>query len=214
MQKRLRSGGFLVQFVPLFLLTADHFRSTVRSFLEAFPHSLLWYNTSELLLIGSGRDFAIDRAVVEGRLSSEKICRDLEYSHWGGPLYWLNRPQVFLGSYLMGSGGLAKLANEAPVYRDDRPVLDYAVARAFVNRTNALPTLDLLQKHLEPFATLMPVGPDEKRTIEEIRTKNLHEIAASAALRQAKVLIAIRNYLGALEVIDSRPTPTPRAPSG
>ncbi len=200
-QKRLRSGGFLVQFVPLFLLTADHFRSTVRSFLEAFPHSLLWYNTSELLLIGSGRDFAIDRAVVEGRLSSEKICRDLEYSHWGGPLYWLNRPQVFLGSYLMGSGGLAKLANEAPVYRDDRPVLDYAVARAFVNRTNALPTLDLLQKHLEPFATLMPVGPDEKRTIEEIRTKNLHEIAASAALRQANALIAIRNYLGASRLL-------------
>ena len=101
----------------------------------------------------------------------------------------------------MGSGGLAKLANEAPVYRDDRPVLDYAVARAFVNRTNALPTLDLLQKHLEPFATLMPVGPDEKRTIEEIRTKNLHEIAASAALRQANVLIAIRNYLGASRLL-------------
>ncbi len=200
-KKRLRSGGFLVQFVPLSLLTTDHFRSTVQSFLEAFPHSLLWYNTSELLLIGSGRDFAIDRAILEGRLSNEKIRRDLEYSHWGGPLYWLNRPQVFLGSYLMGSGGLAELANEAPVYRDDRPVLDYAVARAFVHRTNALPTLDLLHKHLEPFATLMPIGSDEKRTIEEMRTKNLREIAASAALRQAKVLIAVRNYLDASKLL-------------
>ena len=200
-KKRLRSGGFLVQFVPLSLLTTDHFRSTVQSFLEAFPHSLLWYNTSELLLIGSGRDFAIDRAILEGRLSNEKIRRDLEYSHWGGPLYWLNRPQVFLGSYLMGSGGLAELANEAPVYGDDRPVLDYAVARAFVHRTNALPTLDLLHKHLEPLATLMPIGSDEKRTIEEIRTKNLREIAASAALRQAKVLIAVRNYQGASKLL-------------
>ena len=200
-KKRLRSGGLLVQFVPLSLLTADHFRSTVQSFLQAFPHSLLWYNTSELLLIGSGRDFAIDRAVLEGRLSNEKIRRDLEYSHWGGPLYWLNRPQVFLGSYLMGSSGLAELANEASVYGDDRPVLDYAVARAFVNRTNALPTLDLLHKNLEPLATLMPIGSDEKRTIEEIRTKNLREIAASAALRQAKVLIAVRNYQGASKLL-------------
>ena len=200
-KKRLRSGGFLVQFVPLSLLTADHFRSTVQSFLEAFPHSLLWYNTSELLLIGGKQDFAIDRAVLEGRLSNERIRRDLEYSHWGGPLYWLNRPQVFLGSYLMGSGGLAELANEASVYGDDRPVLDYAVARAFVNRTNALPTLDLLHKHLEPLATLMPIGSDEKRTIEEIRTKNLREIAASAALRQAKVLIAVRNYQGASKLL-------------
>ncbi|MYK41232.1 MAG: tetratricopeptide repeat protein [Gemmatimonadetes bacterium] len=200
-KKRLRSGGFLVQFVPLSLLTTDHFRSTVQSFLEAFPHSLLWYNTSELLLIGSGRDFAIDRAILEGRLSNEKIRRDLEYSHWGGPLYWLNRPQVFLGSYLMGSGGLAELANEAPSYRDDRPVLDYAVARAFVHRTNALPTLDLLHKHLDPLATLMPIGSDEERTIEEIRAKNLREIAASAALRQAKVLIAVRNYLDASKLL-------------
>lgn len=200
-KKRLRSGGFLIQFVPLSLLTTDHFRSTVQSFLEAFPHSLLWYNTSELLLIGSGRDFAIDRAILEGRLSNEKIRRDLEYSHWGGPLYWLNRPQVFLGSYLMGSGGLAELANEAPSYRDDRPVLDYAVARAFVHRTNALPTLDLLHKHLDPLATLMPIGSDEERTIEEIRTKNLREIAASAALRQAKVLIAVRNYLDASKLL-------------
>ena len=200
-KKRLRSGGFLVQFVPLSLLTADHFRSTVQSFLEAFPHSLLWYNTSELLLIGGKQDFAIDRAVLESRLSNERIRRDLEYSHWGGPLYWLNRPQVFLGSYLMGSGGLAKLANEASVYGDDRPVLDYAVARAFVNRTNALPTLDLLHKHLEPLATLMPIGSDEKRSIEEIRTKNLREIAASAALRQAKVLIAVRNYQGASKLL-------------
>ena len=200
-KKRLRSGGLLVQFVPLALLTTDHFRSTVQSFLAAFPHSLLWYNTSELLLIGSGRDFAIDRTIVEGRLSSEKIRRDLEYSHWGGPLYWLNRPQVFLGSYLMGSSGLAELANGAPIYRDDRPVLDYAVARAFVHRTNALPTLDLLHKHLEPLATLMPIGSEEKRTIEEIRSKNLREIAASAALRQAKVLIAVRNYQGASKLL-------------
>ncbi|MDE2810393.1 MAG: tetratricopeptide repeat protein [Gemmatimonadota bacterium] len=154
-----------------------------------------------MLLIGSGRDFAIDRAILEGRLSNEKIRRDLEYSHWGGPLYWLNRPQVFLGSYLMGSSGLAELANEAPSYRDDRPVLDYAVARAFVHRTNALPTLGLLHKHLDSLATLMPIGSDEERTIEEIRTKNLREIAASAALRQAKVLIAVRNYLDASKLL-------------
>ena len=101
----------------------------------------------------------------------------------------------------MGSSGLAELANEAPSYRDDRPVLDYAVARAFVHRTNALPTLGLLHKHLDSLATLMPIGSDEERTIEEIRTKNLREIAASAALRQAKVLIAVRNYLDASKLL-------------
>ena len=47
----------------------------------------------------------------------------------------------------------------------------------------------------------MPVGPDGERAIEEIRTKNLREIAASAALRQAKVLIAVRNYQGASKLL-------------
>ena len=194
-RKRLNSGGLLVQFVPLSLLTVDHFRSTVQSFLDAFPHSLMWYNTSELLLIGvAGQEISVDRAALEERLSDPNIRRDLEYSHWGGSTYWLNRPQVFLGSYLMGSGGLARLANGAAVYRDDRPVLDYTVARAFKTQDNAIPTLELLQKHLTPLATLMPVGADEGRAIEEIRAKNLRGIAVGAAIRQATVLIAVRDY--------------------
>ena len=201
-QKRLNAGGLLVQFVPLSLLTVDQFRSTVQSFIDVFPQSLLWYNTSELLLIGvAGQEFSVDRAALEKRLSDEAVRRDLEYSHWGGEPYWLNRPQVYLGGYLMGANGLSGLANGAAVYWDDRPVLDHAVAGAFRNQMNAILTLELLQQYLEPLATLMPVDASEGGVIEEVRRKNLREIVAGAAIQQARFLIAARDYARAGPVL-------------
>ncbi len=203
-QQRLRPGGFLIQFVPLSLLGVDHFRSTVQSFLAAFPQSLLWYNTSELLLIGiTGTDWRLDRSAFEKRLADGEIRRDLEYSHWGGAPYSLNRPQVFFGGYLMGSEGLRALAHGAPLYRDDRPILDYAVAGAFKNHENALPTIELLHQHLAPPRTLLPVGREEERAIEEVRAKNLREIAAAAAVQQAKFPIAARAYRQAATLLEA-----------
>jgi spermidine synthase len=194
-QQRLRSGGLLIQFIPISLLTVDHFRNTVASFLEVFPQSLLWYNTSELLLIGvAGQDLMVDPAVIAKRLATKKIHHDLAYSHWGGAPYQLNQLEVFLGGYLMGSGGLANLADGGTIYRDDRPVLDYAVASAFNAKDNAIPTLKLLQNHLEPLTTLTPLTAKKQQAIKKIRVKNLGGIAADAAIRQAKPMIAAGDY--------------------
>ena len=46
-------AGMVAQFVPLGFLTEASFESAVATFLETFPAAGLWYNTQELLLIGS-----------------------------------------------------------------------------------------------------------------------------------------------------------------
>ena len=64
----------------------------------------MWYNTSELLLIGA-KDDAFK--IAEGKLLGldEEIQADLQYSHWGGVAYSLNQPHVFLGWLFDGDGG-------------------------------------------------------------------------------------------------------------
>jgi hypothetical protein len=42
--------------VPLPFLSIDAFRSVVATFRDAFPHSVIWYNTSEVLLLGINGD--------------------------------------------------------------------------------------------------------------------------------------------------------------
>jgi len=55
-RERLTPTGVFSQFVPIGFLRPDQLRMVVRTFLEVFPQSLLWYNRSELLLIGTRGD--------------------------------------------------------------------------------------------------------------------------------------------------------------
>ena len=64
-RERLNRGGVVSQFIPINLINVAEFRSLVRTFLEVFPNSILWYNSAELLLIGSPSDRLI--------LSSERL---------------------------------------------------------------------------------------------------------------------------------------------
>jgi spermidine synthase len=191
-RKRLEPDGLLVQFVPLSFLTVDQFRGVVRSFQRAFPQSLLWYNTSELLLIGiNGERLELAHARLELLSADPRIHLDLSYSHWGGPDLRLHRPTVFLASFLVGPDGLATLAAGAPLYRDDHPVLDYATYRVEATQTNEIPIARELREHLEPVAELLDgsVSAVDAAAIREIREQNLADIAASALARKAEVLI-------------------------
>jgi spermidine synthase len=186
-RNRLLPGGLASQFVPLRFLGVDEFRGVVRSFLDVFPQALLWYNTTELLLIGVKADrWELDREHFQQLHERKQIREDLAYSHWGGPRYWLNRPSVFLAGFLMGPRGLTALAGEAKPYRDDHPKLEYAVARPIDDAANELANLALLRQHLEPPGPLLssPLSPEEAETVREIRERNLGDIRANVLLRE------------------------------
>ena len=190
-RKRLNPGGLLVQFVPLQLLTTPQVRDVVRTFLDAFPQSLLWYNRAELLLIGVNDErFKLNSAPLERLASNEQVHRDLKTSYWGSSAYWLNRPHVFLGGYLMGTRGLANLADSARLYRDDLPVLDYATSQAADKEWNEIPTLADVREHLEPVKTLLnfELPPNDISAIADIREKNLATIEIRRLIRRVSAL--------------------------
>ena len=192
-QQRLNTNGYLIQFVPLRFLTETQFRGIVRSFISIYPNSILWYNTSELLLIGtSNRNVTINRNQIDQRLADKQIQTDLKYSHWGGIQHYLNQSHVFLGGYLMGSTGLANLATGTETYTDNHPILDYTTVQNTTEPTQELALLKILHRYLEPINTLIPNETDTTITI--IREKNLREIAARVFVRQASDLIPTRNH--------------------
>jgi spermidine synthase len=192
-RERLEPGGMLWQFVPLPFFSVETFRSTVRTFVEVFPASLLWYNTSELLLAGVNADrLALDASRLETALADPRIRDDLSFSHWGGPRYRLHRPEVLLGGLLAGARGLAGLGAGAPILTDDRPVLEYATTGASALDANELPLLEILRRHLEPPERLLdsPPGPERLAEIHRVRARNLDDLAASALARRAETLRA------------------------
>lgn len=189
---RLAPDGILSQFVPLTFLTPETFRRLVATFLEVFPQSLLFYNSSELLLVGFNGTARIPVARFDLAATNAAIRDDLLYSPWGGPSHWLNQPHVLLGGFLSGPSGLAALAAGAPVERDDRPTLPYATRGARAADLSELAILEILRPHLENPAAVLQGGAEPEllaRAAEE-RQKNLADLTATAQLRRAVTLSA------------------------
>ncbi len=180
---RLKPNGLLCQFVPAPFFTPDEFRGVVGTFLDVFPQSMLWYNTSELLLIGCNSDsFAINAEQLRRRLSLPRIHDELQYSQWGGSAQWLNRWPLILGSFLAGPQQLAQMTVGAPRYHVDLPVLEYATSGRQITATNELPIVELLRKFLSPVGSAVDVTMDanELATVARMREKNLGDMVAVA----------------------------------
>ena len=196
-RQRLRPGGILTQLVSIPSLTTDQFRGVIKTFLDAFPQSFLWYNSSDLLLVGvNDTSFKISRTALERLWSNKSVHRDLRYTFWGGPQHWLNWVPVFLGGYLAGPSELAELASGARLYRDNLPVLDYATSLDYITEMNEIPIVtDYLLKHTGSLNEVVDVAFSAEKisAIEEVRKKNLGSIIAEALLRRAELLTLSRD---------------------
>ena len=190
-RERLNPGGVLAQFVPSLFFTTDQFRSVLRTFLDTFPQSTLWFNSSEFLLIGvNSEEVKLHGSAVDRLSANTRVHQDLSYGYWEGAKNWLNRPPVLLAGHLIGPRGLNELAGNARLYRDDLPVLDYATRFVHKTEQNEIPLLNELRKHFEPVAAIadFELSPDVESYIEKKREKNIDGLTASALVRQAKAL--------------------------
>jgi len=192
-RRRLAPGGIVGQFVPLSFLTPDTFRGIVRTFVDVFPQSVLWYNRSELLLIG----FAADRVSIDpDRLAlldrNAAVREDLRFSLWGGAAERQNRPQVFLSGFLVGPDGLAAIGRGATVYSDDRPELDYAAAAVVPEDISHDPLIAEIRAHVEPLSAVLntPMTDDRLAAVAALQQRNLDDLTAWSLARQAGFLDA------------------------
>lgn len=184
-RERLAPGGVLSQFVPVAFLSPPLFRTLVASFVEVFPNSVLWYNTTELLLVGvNGGPLRIDVRRLEERISSPAVHEDMAFDLWGGHAFDLNQPRVFLGGFLCGPAGLAALARGYPVLRDDRPIVEYLTSGTVRAGIDERPIIELLRQHADPLASVLATSlpPDSLAAVAEVRERNLGHMVSLALL--------------------------------
>ncbi len=184
-RNKLNDNGIVCQFVPISFIGPDEFRSVIRSFLQVFPESVLWYNTSELLLLGSVHNrlrFSSERLRMLN--FDEAINKDLQFAYWGGPAHWVNQKKVFLAGFLCGPESLARLSSQVSSYYDDLPRLEYLAARSKQRFEKTI--TDLIRRYLEPVQLVLneKINGETSLQIQAIREQNLQNIAASSLLRR------------------------------
>lgn len=184
---RLAPGGLVSQFVSTSSLPPASLRRVVATFLEVFPEATLWYNTSEVLLVGSSAEhFEVPLARLESL--DPAVRADLDYAHWGGPEMAVSRPSTMLGAFLIGPHGLRALAAGAAPYRDDHPALEYETRDASLDQDRDRESLALLERHLDDVATVLPAGvpADTLARIAAVRRGNLGALAATVLARDGE----------------------------
>lgn len=213
-RQQLRPGGVCSQFVPTAFLTPAMFRRVVATFRASFPQALLWFNTSELLLLGR-RDgsFQLDGNDLGRRLADPALAELLAFAHWGGPEHELRHWPALLAGLLCGPAGLARLADGAALLTDDRLDLEWSAASVAADARLEEDLVRLLGPHLDDPAEVLGLvlGEAERAAVADLREGNLGDLLAEAHLRRAAGLAARDDHHGVLVVAERALTCNPRS---
>jgi spermidine synthase len=126
-RSRLVPGGFLTQWLPAYQVPGDTLLALIRSFLDAFPHSvLLSGHERELILMGvNGDRLEFDPERVGRKLAENPALReDLERIEAASLT-------ELVGTFVAGTQTLERVTRDAPAVTDDRPLTEYST-RAYL----------------------------------------------------------------------------------
>lgn len=121
---RLKPGGIMTQWIPLYDLALVDIASIVRTFMEVFPHASGWVTGYDLVLLGSREPLAFDLAHWEQRLREPAI----------GQLaadVGVNRADDLLATCFALAADLEELGRQAPAINTDaHPWIEFHAPRA------------------------------------------------------------------------------------
>ena len=122
-RSRLKTGGYVSQWLPAYQVPAESSLAMVRAFLEVFPQSVLLSGAqAELLLVGTTASrIELDPTQVAATLAREPAVRD--------DLARLDLGSVreIAGTFVGSAETLARATRASPAVTDDRPLQEYGV---------------------------------------------------------------------------------------
>ena len=116
-KRALNEDGILCQWLPLRLFSEAHFKMTLRTFLEVFPHATLWYKYTPdfVILIGTSERLKIDYKNFIDRTQIASISDSLAHDNLDD--------MSLLDSFMMGEDALRSYTGDGPIHSDNRPNL-------------------------------------------------------------------------------------------
>jgi spermidine synthase len=118
-RRRLRPGGVLTQWLPVFELSLDDARTMTAAFVAEFPHAVLLYGHGEqFILMGSDAELVLDPAAIDVAMRDPQLRADLDASG-------IADAADVTGAVLLDEAELRRFAAFAEPLEDDRPSIQY-----------------------------------------------------------------------------------------
>lgn len=195
---RLRPGGVIAQWLPIYELTPRDLASIVRTFREHFPHTLLFLTHYDAELVGSLEPFAIDEAELERRVAAPRVAGDLRKVMMGSAT-------DLLSYFVMGTAGMARFAQAGVLNTDDNLYLEFSAPFSIANPALMAANVRAIVAHREGILPYLEPAPDAAGR-EAQRERWAYQLAAAAVGDSALALFlegarsdpAFRQLLGRL----------------
>ena len=159
--RRLRPGGLISTWLPLYGMSTDDIRGILKSFHSVFPHVQVWYANSEphenTIVIASKQPIAIDPGALARRLAVTAIADDL------AEVGIISTTQL-LDYFVLGDHAVAEFARTGRLNTDDHPRLEFLAPRSLRRKQSWIDNFDAIRQAREPIAAyLVNAGKETER---------------------------------------------------
>jgi spermidine synthase len=171
-RERLREGGVVCQWMPVYQIAPRRLRSAIGTFLDVFPTATLWYVEGHLLLVARPDGKPMDFARLSEGLADGKVRADMAS-------IGIRSAEELLSHLLMGPEEIRSYLEAdpgVPLNTDDYPYLEYFVPG------------DLFSDTESNVRELLPHLGDPSRAVANLPRQAASRLADLAAQRERRLL--------------------------
>lgn len=140
-KRRLRDGGIIAQWLPLYHLSAADFATVVGTFSDVFPNCSMWFCGIDTVIIGAKGDLKVDPERMGSHMSDPTVMQDL--LDMG-----VHSPGDVLGWYVAGPEQMRRMGMGAVHNTTDYPILEFSAPKA-ISLTGVASTMPSLLSAVE-----------------------------------------------------------------
>jgi spermidine synthase len=140
--RRLRPGGVIAQWLPLYELTPENLASVVRTFQQHFEHTMLWRAHFDAVMVGSNSPFEIDELALDQRISEPAIAEDLKRVNMGSAV-------DLLSYFMMGTESMRRFGKDGTLNTDNHLYLEFSAPFSIADSQAMAVNVDALATHRE-----------------------------------------------------------------
>ncbi len=198
---RLRSGGIMMQWLPLHLLSGEDSLAVLKSFKQSFPHTSLWnsYLTRIVLLVGSDQPLSLNPQNFLNRMQNPEIARS-------GKEIGVRSFLDFLDFYITDANNLNPVLAPVRTITDNRPLLEHSTVNLlppFARETDET-FLNFLLGRIGEFPAIVGLdGENKARLQKEFEKRTAQRLSIFSQRYQGPGASAFqsKNYSDALKTV-------------
>lgn len=190
----LTDDGVMSQWVPLHRLPLADLKTIVRTFLDVFPETTVWfkYTPDFLILAGTKVPQSIDIRAWARRTTVPAVKQDLAADDL--------ETFSLLDSYFMGPAAAARFADGARLHTDDKPVLEFFAPNLGGVATTQVENIEALLPFRESVYPLLTgfASPEQATAVREL-LERFHETTGD--LIRGQIEYAAGRYENAVAIL-------------